>query len=212
MTRSQNSKKICGFTLVELMIVVAIISVLAAIAAPIYTKYVKKARTSEAVTNLGAIAMFEETFFSENDSYMTAVSNPATVPSAADPGGRLLFNGSASGWDQLGNVMPDGQAVYFQYEVTAGQFDTGGTATTGGTGNLVNHSTPVFPGKKGAGAYGCTFVNASSFSAADLNIPTGNSVNWFFATAVGDQDADLACSLFIKIIDRPDVVQEDDIE
>jgi len=44
--------RISGFTLVELMIVVAIIGLLAAIAVPAFTRYVRKARTSEAVGHL----------------------------------------------------------------------------------------------------------------------------------------------------------------
>ena len=47
-----------GFTLIEVMVVIIMIGILAAIAIPIYTNYVYRARTSEAVTYMGAIRTF----------------------------------------------------------------------------------------------------------------------------------------------------------
>lgn len=51
----KNKKEPQGFTLVELMIVVVILGVLAAIAFPSFTQYLKQSRTSEAKQNLGNI-------------------------------------------------------------------------------------------------------------------------------------------------------------
>ncbi|MGA1841343.1 MAG: pilin [bacterium] len=47
-----------GFTLIEVMVVIIMLGVLAAIALPIYTNYVRRARVSEAVSTLGAIKTF----------------------------------------------------------------------------------------------------------------------------------------------------------
>jgi len=61
-TRVKNSK---GFTLIELMIVVAIVGILAAIAIPNFLTYQAKAKTSEARTNLGAIFTSMTTYKAE---------------------------------------------------------------------------------------------------------------------------------------------------
>jgi type IV pilus assembly protein PilA len=58
-----------GFTLIELMIVVAIIGILAAIAIPNFLRYQAKSRQSEAKTNLGAIFVAQTAYFSENNRY-----------------------------------------------------------------------------------------------------------------------------------------------
>ncbi len=58
-----------GFTLIELMIVVAIIGILAAIAIPNFLKYQAKARQSEARINLGGIFVAETSFYGERARY-----------------------------------------------------------------------------------------------------------------------------------------------
>ena len=64
-----TSKK--GFTLIELMIVVAIIGILAAIAIPNFMNYQCKAKQSEAKSSLGSIRVAQEAYFAEHDSYST---------------------------------------------------------------------------------------------------------------------------------------------
>src|SRR5512145_2117032 len=62
-----RSKK--GFTLIELMIVVAIIGILAAIAIPNFMRFQARSRTTEARTNLGAIYTAQISFFGEGNSF-----------------------------------------------------------------------------------------------------------------------------------------------
>lgn len=63
-----------GFTLVELLIVVTIIGILAAIAYPSYNEYVRKGKRAEAKTRLLQIAQLEERFFSENNTYTVSIA------------------------------------------------------------------------------------------------------------------------------------------
>ena len=63
-----------GFTLIELMIVVAIIAILAAIAIPNFMKFVAKTKRSEAKSNLEAIYKAEVLWFGEYDTFSTSFS------------------------------------------------------------------------------------------------------------------------------------------
>ena len=58
-----------GFTLVELMITVAILSVLAVVAIPLYQNYINRAKQSDAIIGRKAAQMAQEQFFSENNRY-----------------------------------------------------------------------------------------------------------------------------------------------
>ncbi len=105
-----------GFTLLELMIVVAIIGILAALAIPAFSGYVQRARAAEGVQILGDIRQHQEAYLAEFGQYVNAPTfNPTTLPT----GGQLTaFDETDPNWSQLG-FAPD-RAVRFQYRVQAG--------------------------------------------------------------------------------------------
>lgn len=75
----------CGFTLIELVIVVAIVGILAAIAYPSYQNSVMKARRADARAVLMEAAQFMERFYTVNFRYDTA-SLPATLEESPKEG------------------------------------------------------------------------------------------------------------------------------
>jgi len=68
-----------GFTLIEVMIVVAIIGILAAIAYPSYDEYVKRGNRTEGQAFLSDVAARQERYFSQNNKYITAVGDIAKL-------------------------------------------------------------------------------------------------------------------------------------
>ena len=71
-----------GFSLVELMIVIVIIGVLAAVAVPIYNNNVRKAKMSEADAALGSIRTQLRVYYGENGSYPVVAVAAAVVGGA----------------------------------------------------------------------------------------------------------------------------------
>jgi type IV pilus assembly protein PilE len=73
-------RKATGFSLIELMVVVAIIGVLAAIAIPNYTEYTTRARITEAAASLSDMRVKMEQYFQDNRSYVGACAAGTLAP------------------------------------------------------------------------------------------------------------------------------------
>lgn len=95
-----------GFTLIELMIAVAIVAILAAIAIPSYTGYVQRSRISEAINELATLRMRLEQYYQDNRNYGSTASACGVAAPSADAfditcnnggGGNQTFLATATG-------------------------------------------------------------------------------------------------------------------
>lgn len=78
--RPEQKMKARGFTLIELMIVVAIVGILAAIAIPNFMRYQAKSKQSEAKANLRSIYTSQNTYFGEYDTYTGSIDTLGWLP------------------------------------------------------------------------------------------------------------------------------------
>lgn len=144
-----------GFTLLELLVAMAIIGTLATIALPIFQSYQLRTKSAEAKTNLGAIATALRARFSESGRYFSIAPEPPAIPGPmAAP-----FNSAGTGFAQLG-FAPAGN-VYFSYGIAASADGTGFTADAGadidgnGVVQLWGLAHPDGAGAAVPGAVGC---------------------------------------------------------
>jgi type IV pilus assembly protein PilA len=98
---------------VELMIVVGIVGILAAIAIPNFLRYQLRTRATETLTHLKGIGASEDAFYAEHGTY---VSVPTPVPASLPGAQRVPWPGGTP-FDRIG-WAPDG-GVVFQYAVRA---------------------------------------------------------------------------------------------
>lgn len=104
--RKQND----GFTLIELMITVAIIGILAAIAIPSFAVYQARSRRTEAYTNLSAIGRTQDAFYAEFSTFRTTTNSwPGGLAGPAKRSWTVAAEAEfgATGWRPEGSVAYD---------------------------------------------------------------------------------------------------------
>jgi prepilin-type N-terminal cleavage/methylation domain-containing protein len=162
-TRARTTGQRAGFTLVEVMITVAIVSILAVIAIPSFNTYIKKSRTVEATGFLAEVKARQESYRFDFGMYCnvsgTQVTTYPTGAPGRDPKRWNTADAEMANWVVLG-AMPSGQESRFVYSTVAGGLGAG------------------------AGPNG-----AAGFSS-NRGYPEPSTDFWFITSAIGDLDGD----------------------
>jgi prepilin-type N-terminal cleavage/methylation domain-containing protein len=154
-----------GFTLVEMMIVVAILGVLAVIGGTAYRRYMDSGRTAEVYAMMGEFRNKEEAYRAEYSKYLPTGPDetsgsyfPLLLGKGLEPKAKLITTTIPTVWTNLG-INPGKSTLYCGYVALAAD---AGVAPTG------QHGVDIF----------------SSFQTSTPNIP------WWYLVATCDNDGD----------------------
>lgn len=173
-----------GFTLIELMIAVAIIGILSATAITAWSQYQFRSKRTEGMTNLEAIAKMEVAYFGANGVFWGAAPMP---PGAPVPGKRIWDAPSKAAFGGLG-YEPEGAVVY-SYDVNDAPADC--ACPVGFNGNATCFAASAYGDLDGDG-----FVSIISYFYTD---PTGNTC----VTAINANAPPIDPNTGSPMVDRP---------
>lgn len=173
-----SRKHEAGFTIIEMMAVVLIISVLSMLAVVGYRKIIQSARTSEATHMIGAIKVAQEAFHSETGVY-------------ADVSPGLAMNGANASW-----CYPSSNPGPYKTDWTTADGCAGGGACKSG-GRVTWNSLPVHT--DGPVRYGYTTVAGSAaasptspgsltYNGAAMALTPPANRDWFVVAAQANLD------------------------
>lgn len=184
-----------GFTLVEILIVVAIVGILATIAVFMFTKQSNKAKASEVPMVFGELKLRQEQFALENNEYLSTGNADDALYPTADPGntpveidlaatpvppGAQAAKYPAPSWQSL-RITLDKTSLYCGYVTVAG---------------AASDDTNV-------GA----LASADPFNLGTASLPVP-ATNWFYAMAQCDFDGDDVNSVYFTLSGTEGIIVE----
>ena len=130
-TSPRRARRHSGFTLIEVMIVVGIIGILAAIAIPNYRDYVLRGQLVDATSALSAFRARMERHFQDNRTYQTsgAFTSPCLLPVEQRTVGGFVVSCSFGPTDTAYTLRATGSGSLGAFEFTVDQADVRGTTS-----------------------------------------------------------------------------------
>lgn len=120
-----------GFTLIELMVVIAVVAFLAMVSVPTFTKFLAKAKRTEAYMNLSALYAAQKAFWAENGSYSPILNGQGGI-----------------GWQPEG-YKGGGPQEHFYYTYGFANGTEGQHHFTGKLNTPANHLSKAYANKDG---------------------------------------------------------------
>src|SRR5687767_13368513 len=157
-----------GFTLIELMIVVAIIGILAAIAIPNFVKFQARSKQSEVKSNLKSLFTAQRSYFQEKDRYSEFINEIGFTP---ERGNRYAYyNGGTCSYQDRSTVNVTSTTTNNCITVDAFKFNGALTNPTAAEGTITTWATaggtdPAYPGVSGT----CPNCNFSGQGAGNVD-------------------------------------------
>lgn len=181
-----------GFTLVELMIVVAIIGILAAIAIPNFIRFQARSKQSEVKTNLKAIFTGEKSRFADRDAYSSSLGDIGFSP---ERGNRYAYD---LGDDQVSPLVPGAAAglgfVCTNMRTRVAAVETAGTC--GVQADIFRYQIGIVPtsmANRGTVNWTATVAGNANLGADEIGVQGAACPNCDFAAhAYGNVDNDIA--------------------
>jgi type IV pilus assembly protein PilA len=175
-----------GFTLIELMIVVAIIGILAAIAIPNFIKFQARSKQGEVKANLKSLFTAQRAYFQEKDRYVENINDIGFGP---ERGNRYAYLAGAGTWQDRSTLS--GTSANTDSNITVDSFKFQGATTNPAAvlGTIAYAANGVAdPNSPGVGG-GCPLCNFQGQGTG--NIDTDTTVDTWF---ISSKDASVAAA------------------
>ena len=175
-----------GFTLIELMIVVLVIGLLAAVSVPSFQKYVVKARVSEGYILLDAIRKGELSYHLENSYFgagpISAAANTDQNLQTVLDGGKFQATNNSMLMNEISYIIPADQFIGFYINVIRGGYIETDATYEENAGNKINYAATT----SGTACSSDAHIGTTIDSFGIVDNATDQSHDYYFVSAIAN--------------------------